>query len=761
MSAAIAAGMAVVLLSVGGARVLAQRVVVPLDGTWEIAESVGADDVPGEFAHTVAVPGLVNGAEPGFPDVDRYETAEILGRWARVGVVPADRATVKELGRTIQKRRFFWYRRTFTAPARRGRAVLVVGKAQFGTAVWLNGEKVGEHPGCATAGIFDVTGAIDWTGENRLVIRIGAHPGALPDWAPPGADCGRVHWAPGIYDRVWLRLADPPTIETVQVAPRIAASEILVQTRIKNHGPARECELVQRVATWKDARPVGPPVARRIELGADEERVIEQVLPVPDAVLWSPETPVLYTLETTTGGDSCRTRFGMREFRFDTATRRAMLNGKPCFLRGASFELQRFFGDPKCGNLPWDEAWVRKILVHVPREMHWNCFRATLGPPPDLWLDVADEAGILVQLEFPIWVGSGPPHRHERWSRREVVAQFGEYVRDNWNHPSVVLWDTSNETRWDFLGQGVIPAVRQLDLSDRPWENSYNPAQGPNDPYEDHPYLFSNPRFDMRSLEILTGGPAKQRGGVNQPEHAAIINEYGWLWLHRDGTPCLLSKGVYARRLGPGATPEERRALAAYLLAGLTEHWRAQRHYAGVMFYTYLALDDPRAFTCDYFSDVQRGIPEPHFAEAMREASKPLGVYIRFWQPELPAGRARRYNVMLVNDTRETARGRLELLWESDGKTVERAETPYDVPAFGRQTCHAELAAPRRGGEYELKARAFWEGKPWSPTVSRRKVSVIAIRSHGNARQRQPAQRPPLRRPTHTSLRHTLGGNAG
>jgi len=582
--------------------------------------------------------------------------------------------------------------------------------------------------GCATAGFFDVTGAMAWTGENSLVIRIGAHPGALPDWAPPGADCGRVHWAPGIYDRVSLRLADPPTVETVQVAPRIATSEILVQTQIRNHGPARECELVQRVATWKDARSVGQPVSRSLRLAADEERVIEQVLPVPDAVLWSPENPMLYTLATTTGGDSSSTRFGMREFRFDTATRRAKLNGKPCFLRGASLELQRFFGDPKCGNLPWDEAWVRKILVDVPRDMHWNCFRTTLGPPPDVWLDVADEAGLLVQLEFPIWVSSGPPHRHKFWSEEELIAQFGEYLRDNWNHASVVLWDTSNETRWDFLGQTLIPAVRRLDLSDRPWENSYNLAQGPNDPYEDHPYKFGNPRFDMRSLERMKAEPGKQRGGLNPPDHAAIINEYDWLWLHRDGRPCLLSKGVFKHRLGPEAAPEECRALAAYLMGGLTEYWRAHRQYAGVLFYTYLALDDPRAFTCDYFRDVERAVLDPHFADFMREASKPLGVYIRFWQPDLPPGQPRRYDVMLVNDTHEAARGRLELAWELDGKTVDETEIPYTVPACGQQTCQVSLATPRRPGDYVLKARAFWDAKPWSPTVSRRNVSVIAAR---------------------------------
>ena len=63
----------------------------------------------------------------------------------------------------------------------------------------------------------------------------------------------------------------------------------------------------------------------------------------------------------------------------------------------------------------------------------------------------------------------------------------------------------------------------------------------------------------------------------------------------------------------------------------------------------------------------------------MREASKPLGVYIRFWQPSLPAGKSRRYDVMLVNDRHEAAQGRLDLLWESEGKLLEPAEMPSGV----------------------------------------------------------------------------------
>jgi hypothetical protein len=56
-SAAIAACIVLCLLSVGGPRAFAKRLIVPLDGDWEIAESVGADEVPWEFPHTVAVPG--------------------------------------------------------------------------------------------------------------------------------------------------------------------------------------------------------------------------------------------------------------------------------------------------------------------------------------------------------------------------------------------------------------------------------------------------------------------------------------------------------------------------------------------------------------------------------------------------------------------------------------------------------------------------------------------------------------------------------
>ena len=72
-----------------------------------------------------------------------------------------------------------------------------------------------------------------------LLVRIGAHPGVLPASYPAGTDFEKLKWTPGIYDEVSLQLADNPVIESVQVAPRIATSEILVETKLANGLPAR------------------------------------------------------------------------------------------------------------------------------------------------------------------------------------------------------------------------------------------------------------------------------------------------------------------------------------------------------------------------------------------------------------------------------------------------------------------------------------------------------------------------------------------
>lgn len=730
MTAAARGALAWAGLAVAAGAWAGERVTLSLDGEWQIEDSVAADAMPQAWHHRAPVPGLANLARPAFPDVDRFDSKEVIANRIAKGKLP-ESAAVENAGIPRQERNYFWYFRTFPVNTRRQVAILRINKAQFGAAVWLNGKKAGEHAGCFTAAYFDVTEALNWTGENRIVVRIGAHPGVLPADYPAGTDFEKNKWTPGIYDTVSLLLGDNPAIESVQVAPRIQSSQIVTQTKLKNYSRARiKFALTQGVRAWTEKREVSRALPLRVELGPGEEKTWTQTVGVPGAQLWSPEHPFLYVLETGTGGDSAGTRFGMREFRFDTATRRAYLNGKIYFLRGSNITLHRFFEDPQAGALAWNEAWVRKLLAEIPRQMNWNTFRFCIGPAPDKWLDIADEAGLLIQNEFFVWTGGPDWFRKygRHWNADEMIRQYGEWMRDNWNHPSVAIWDANNETVDPIFADKIIPAVRGLDLSNRPWENSYNGPFGPDDPVEDHPYLFSRGSdsdekpFDAVELEKMAG---RGEPGYTPTGHAQFINEYGWLWLLRDGTPTELTGKVYEHLLGANANPKDRLALDAYLLGGLTEFWRAYRNYAGVLHFVYLTSCYPGAYTCDNFEDVAGLKLEPHFADYVREAFKPLGVYLDFWQPALKPDSNRRVSVMMVNDGYEPAAGRLVLTLEREagGEGLARGETAFSVPALGQETYAIGLHVPRTGGACILKAAAYATGNS-EPTVSRRKVII-------------------------------------
>ena len=253
----------------------AGRTTLSLDGQWQIADGRAPDEIPASFTHTVPVPGLAHLANPPFPDVDRFISRErlcwLIGRYE----VPKDWMFKYWDGKVDQDRNYFWYRKTFRAPSARAVAMLSINQAQFGTAVWLNGQPLtpendawhGEYPGCSSASFWDVSKAIRWDGENTLLVRIGAHPAVLPDDFPTGADFEKSEWTPGIYDDVSVSFSDNPAIKTIQVAPRIESDEIVVQTTVKNYSDAAcSGSLSYAVKAWKTGEPVATTNAEAVSL---------------------------------------------------------------------------------------------------------------------------------------------------------------------------------------------------------------------------------------------------------------------------------------------------------------------------------------------------------------------------------------------------------------------------------------------------------------------------------------------------------------
>jgi len=717
------------------------RTTLSLDGQWDVEDSVGADEMPAAYHHTAPVPGLAHSAIPAFPDVDQYQTRQLLSNLVHQGrYSQADYDKLGDArGISHQQRNYFWYRKTFEAPGQNAVALLKVNKAQFGTVVYLNGVRIGEHEPCFTAAWFDVTAAIHWNAPNELVIRIGAHPGVLPANVSQGTDFEKNRWTPGIYDDVTLMVMNNPVIASVQVAPQLASasnpvSGILVQTELHNYSDrAVTAKVGQQVFEWKSRTRASGKIEMQVEVPAGGEKTVTQNLPLPRAHLWSPEDPFLYRVATSTEGDDVTTRFGMREFHFDTVTQRAYLNGRPYFLRGSNITLHRFFEDPDVGTLPWDEAWLHRLLVEIPKQMHWNAFRFCIGPVPDRWLEIADENGLLIENQYFVWVG------HPSWTTfqgsydtSEMITEYKEWMRDNWNHPSVAIWDATNESILPQFTSTIIPTVRNLDLSKRPWENSYNAPAGADDPVPDHQYLLwglamkDDPghSFQIVDFEELMGPVTNN--STSKTGHAMILNEYGWLWLNRDGTPTLLTEKLYPRLLGEKNTTENRFALQAYLLGGETEFWRAYRRYAGVLHFVYLTSSDPKAFTSDHFSDLKTLKLEPHFETAMEQAFNPLGVYLNFWHPSMNASESHDYTIAMVNDEDRPRAGKLRLVFKDEaGREAAAEETAFSLAPLGAQSYTVTLMTPSVLGNYSLQAIATAEDESMHPVISRRNVLVM------------------------------------
>jgi len=170
----------------------------------------------------------------------------------------------------------------------------------------------------------------------------------------------------------------------------------------------------------------------------------------------------------------------------------------------------------------------------------------------------------------------------------------------------------------------------------------------------------------------------------------------------------------------------------AYLLAGITEYWRAYRLYAGVLHFVYLTSSDPPlGYTSDSFANVEKLELNPYFRDYMSNAFAPLGVYLSFWQPTLTAGSTQSLPVMMVNDEPHPAEGTLTIALEAaNGEQVEKRTTRFSLAPLGQQTYYLDLPVPQATGKFLLKAVA--EKQSGESTTSRRRVSVVMAKPSAN-----------------------------
>ncbi len=680
---------------------LKNRTVINLDGIWDIDEGL-MNEIPRRFGgqkslsedmfniRTVQVPGLVDLSNPPLPTY----------------------------GWNAKHREAFWYHRKFNiAPPFPDLIILKVNKARFGTEVFINGKSAGSHLPNFTPGYFDIRHLLNESGEaNQLLIRIGAFPDSVPDNIVRGGDSEMVNFIPGIYDSVELIMSNSPHIVNIQTAPDIINQKVKIAVTIGNQKNndtqtivnyvIRECISGKEVACGQTSS---------VTVEKNSVVTINSEIKIDNCHLWSPEDPFLYELEADTGNDTALIRFGMRTFRFDKKTKTALLNEKPYYMRGANVCAHRFFEDPLRSNLPWDEQWVRKLHNQF-RRMHWNSLRYTIGFPPEQWYQIADEVGFLIQDEFPLWYSSdeGLGKWPEMLKAENLAEEYKEWITERCNHPCVVIWNAANETRTEQTGN-AIKMVKSMDLSNRPWGNSWGQWQDPDSCIDAHTYLFIDHIVNelpnvFKLSDLVNISPVPRRGVeadlVTQipcdEDKPIFVNEYGWLWLNRDGTPTTLTEKLYNNILGPNASSDDRRLCCARIFAALTEFWRCHRKAAAIIGPFGLCHSRPDGRTCDHFIDIHTLEFEPYFQKYVGDSFSPIGIMLDEWNETLKAGQTRKINIYITNDTNKNWDGKVSFEFSGNGKTVFEYNQDCKIPAYKQEILKFEYTVPSETGKYKL-----------------------------------------------------------
>jgi hypothetical protein len=663
-----------------------QREVISLNGEWDIGESLENNELPTGYDQQVQVPGLVDMATTGFDSV----------------------------GFKYSKRNYFYYHRLFSVPEPLPPLVILkINKAVYGTRVFINGREVGYNPFCFTPSLFTVRDFLKPGTDNEIVVQVGAYLDNVPDSVHSGHDFEKIRYIAGIFDDVELILSDYPFIENIQIVPDIKNQQIRVVAEVLSETDLDDFRLDYEVHEDKTGKIINRGKSPPLKLKKDKNSY-DFTIPLGNCHLWSPEDPFLYALNLSTGKDSKRERFGMRSFRFDKEKKRAILNDKPYRMLGTNVCIYRFFEDPLRNDLPWNEEWVRKLHNRF-KEMNWNCIRYCIGFPPEMWYDIADETGLLIQDEYPIWGGD---------PKAEVLVQeYTRWMRERWNHPCVVIWDAQNENTTSQTGI-AINRVRELDLSNRPWDNGFAPPQSEDDPIESHPYLFIRycgkwEGYDRDStveggymkdlfdtIRIPDNDPNERsplpEGRYNNP---VIINEYAWLWINRDGSPTTLTDGVYKGLFGDNLSTDQRRRLYAEHLGVMTEYWRCHRSSAAIMHFCglgYSRPDPPRGQTSDNFIDIVNLEYEPIFYKLIKPKFAPLCIMIDKWEKEYAPGSLLNVPVYVINDLPDEWTGPLSLSIMDANGSVAAVNKEITVKDSGRNIETFEISIPDHAGKYEL-----------------------------------------------------------
>ncbi|MBI4492389.1 MAG: hypothetical protein HY690_06305 [Chloroflexi bacterium] len=325
------------------------------------------------------------------------------------------------------------YQRRFAVPEtwQGQQASLRFGAASYQARVWLNGRYLGRHQGMWDSFALAATPWLRVGSENELRVEV-VKPGHRFPWQDTLA--GFVPEVAMPFGGLWQPVELRPHGDLVLGRPWVRANlrgAAVANVEVQHLGAA-PCEAELEAEVFD---PSGSPVAQvgqRLSLSPGQ-REVRLPFQLRDPLLWEPEAPHRYLLRLrlSVGGvvrTSAERPFGVRELR--ARGHQVWLNGRPVLLRGV---LHWGFYPRTIAPTP-TEAELRDELSRV-RALGFNLVKHCLFVPPETYQDLADEVGMLLWQELPLWPPTVSPAQ-----RRRALQQYPILVGQRRGHPSLVLY---------------------------------------------------------------------------------------------------------------------------------------------------------------------------------------------------------------------------------------------------------------------------------------------------------------------------------
>ncbi len=284
--------------------------------------------------------------------------------------------------------------------------------------IYANGKLAGSHRYGYTAFDVDISNAVR-AGENTIRVEV-------DNSLEPNC---RWYSGSGIYRPVQMIIREKNHIaqvhlETVDIHP--AKIKVDVQT-------TEESDVIVEVYEEKKLVASGKP----------------GILEVPNARLWSAETPFLYTILVKTDTDERVIPFGIHKLEWN-ARRGLTVNGERVLLRGGCIHHDHGV----LGACEYYDAEYRRIRIL--KENGFNAVRIAHNPASQITLDICDKLGMYVMNEtFDGWYVPKTYHDYARWFADDWKQDITAMVESSRNHPCVIMYSHGNEVSETATKRGV------------------------------------------------------------------------------------------------------------------------------------------------------------------------------------------------------------------------------------------------------------------------------------------------------------------